>query len=113
MDARVKDAVREPVERLRQDEAGLERAVEEARRQAAARVEEARREAEALVAEARREAGQAAERLRDEAGAALHALEAEGRAALDREVAEIARRAAAHRARALALAVRRALGEGS
>ncbi len=112
MDARVKDVVREPVERLREDEAGLERAVAEARREAAARVEAARREAEALVAEARVEAGRAAERLREEAGAALERLEMSARTELDRELSEIARRAAANRARALALVVRRVLGEG-
>ncbi len=112
MDARVKDVVREPVERLREDEAGLERAVVEARRQAGARVEAARREAEALVAQARVEAGRAAERLRDEAGTALDELEAAARTELERELSEIAQRAAANRARALALVVRRVLGEG-
>jgi hypothetical protein len=111
VDARVADAVREPVERLREDEAGLDRAVADARRLAAARVDEARREAEALVVEARRQAGLGAERLRDEVRAALDVLEATARTERAREVAEIARRAAAHRARALELAVRRAMGE--
>ncbi len=111
MSARVADALREPVERLRQDEAALERSVDEARRQAAAVVEAARREAEAIAATARREAEREATRLRDAAAAALDAAEAEGRAALEREVAEVARRSAAHRAGALAWIVRRTLGE--
>ena len=88
-DARVADALREPVERLRQDEAALERSVDEARRQAAAVVEAARREAEAIAATARREAEREATRLRDAAAAALDAAEAEGRAAMEREVAEV------------------------
>lgn len=112
MDARLADAVRGPVERLREDEAGLERSVNEARRQAAAVVEGARREAEAIAAEARRSAEREAARLRDAGAVALDELEAEGRVAIEREVAEIARRAAAHRAEALAWVVQRTLGEG-
>lgn len=111
MDARLDDAVRGPVERLRDDEAGLERSVDDARRQAASVVEAARREAEAIASEARREAEREATWLRDETAAQVDALEADGRAAIDREVAELAQRAAAHRDEALAWVVRRVLGE--
>ncbi len=112
MDARLEDAVRGPVERLRDDEAGLERSVDEARRRAAAVVEAARREAEAIASEARREAEREATRLRDGTAAELDALEADARAEIDREVAALARRAAARRGEALAWVVRRVLGEG-
>lgn len=111
MDARVAGAVRGAVDRLREDEAALERSVEESRRQAADVIEAARREAGVMAAEARREAERAAERLRAESGAALDVFQAEAAAAVRREAGEIAGRAAAHRAEALALAVRRTLGE--
>lgn len=89
------------VDRLREDEASLERGIADVRRAAAEIVEGARREAEAITGETRREAERAAERLRRDAADALERLQAEGRVAAEAEVAEVARGAARNRERAV------------
>lgn len=98
------------LDRLREDEAALERGVVEARRGAAELVEAARREAEAVAAETRREAEREAERLRREAAETLDRLQEEGRAAVEAEVAEVARSAASNRERAVDRLVELATG---
>ncbi len=85
---------RETLERLRGDEAALEREVSAARAEAAARIERARREAESIAAETRREAERRAGRLRAETDEELDRALAGSRAAVLAEVEELRRRAA-------------------
>lgn len=101
----------ETLERLHGDEVALERAIDEARREASARLEAARHEAEGLVSAARREAEQEAARLRATWAEALDRERAGEGAARDVELAAIAACAAANRDRALARALAVVLGE--
>jgi F0F1-type ATP synthase membrane subunit b/b' len=101
---------RETLERLRDDEAALEREIAAARAEAAATVEAARREAEAIVAAARRSAASEREALRAQAAAEAEAA----RATADEEVRAVidalAGRARTNRERALARALEVVLG---
>jgi F-type H+-transporting ATPase subunit delta len=96
---------RATLERLQGDEAALERAIAAARGEAAAMLEQARREAERLVAETRHEAEREAEGLRARAAEELDAARLRARGELEACSAELARRAAANRERAVARAM--------
>lgn len=109
------DAIRErdAVDELRLDEARLERQIAAAREEASGAVAAARREAEAIAAHARLEEARELERLRSAAGEALdRAREAAARAVAG-EVAELGRRAAANRDRAMARALEVVLGRAT
>lgn len=96
---------RETLERLRGDEATLEREIVAARAAAAARLERARREAEAIAAETRREAERRVGRLRAEVDEELDRALAGSRTALLAEVEELGRRAARNREAAVTRAL--------
>ncbi|WP_242346840.1 hypothetical protein [Anaeromyxobacter terrae] len=92
---------RETLERLRADEAALERELASARAEAAAAIEGARREAERIAANGRREVERLRDAIRAEEAAALTEEAARARAAVAEEVSTLAVRAEANRARAL------------
>jgi F0F1-type ATP synthase membrane subunit b/b' len=98
-------------ERLQQDEAGLDRAIGEARREAATVIEAARRDAECIVVTARMEAEREAERIRASAGEGEDRERARAAVALAAELEDLARRASRNRERALERAVTTALAE--
>lgn len=92
---------RETLERLRGDEAALERELAAARAQAASIVEDARREAERIVSAARRDVERQRDALRAEEAAELAAEGARAREAVAEELGALATRAARGRERAL------------
>lgn len=103
---------RETLERLRGDEAALERELAAARSDASAAIEAGRREAERIAASARGEVERLRDALRVEEAAAL-ALEAgRARTALADELASLAGRAERNRARALDRVLSVVLGGG-
>lgn len=95
----------ETVERLRGDEASLERQIAAARAAAAELLREAHLEAERIGAEGLRSAEAERDRIRGEAAVRAEAARAEAASALNAEVAELSARAARYRARAVARAL--------
>lgn len=91
----------ETLERLRGDEAALERQLALARAEAAAAIEGARREAELLAASGRRELERLREALRAEGAAAMEREAESGRAVLAEELSAVARSAERNGPRAL------------
>ncbi len=92
---------RETLERLRGEEAALERELATARSDAAAALEGGRREAERIAASVRGEVERTKDALRAEEAAALAAEAARARAALAEELASLAGQAERNRTRAL------------
>jgi F0F1-type ATP synthase membrane subunit b/b' len=103
-------AERETLERLRGDEADLEQLVSAARDGAATIVESARREAEGIAARTRVEAERDVERLRAGVAEEIDGALVAAREATASRAAELRRRAAANRERAVARAIAAALG---
>jgi vacuolar-type H+-ATPase subunit H len=103
---------RETLERLHGDEAALEREIAAARSEAAAVVAAARREADAIVSAARREAEAERAALRARADAEAEAARAAGEEQTRAALAELGRRAAANRERAVERALDVVLGRG-
>ncbi len=96
---------RETLERLREDERGLEREIAFARAEAAAAIAAARAEAELAQAEARRDAEREGERLRNAAAEDIDRAGAAAAASIEAERAELRRLAGARWERAIARAV--------
>jgi F0F1-type ATP synthase membrane subunit b/b' len=101
---------RETLERLRGDEADLERVVRSARDEAAAIVEAARREAERIASEARRDAEREVERVRAASAEEIDRGLGGAQAAVVSEAAALRARAGQNRERAVARAIAAALG---
>ena len=104
------DGDRAPLERLRGDEAELERSLGAARREAAATVAAARGEAERILAEARGALEAELAHARAEAEAAAARESSRAREAVVEQVASLTRRAQANRPRALARLIGIVLG---
>lgn len=102
----------ETLERLRADEVALDRALEEARRDAEGVVAEARAEAARLAAAAAARLEEEVAARREEAARALAAVEAGVRRETARRLDDLHRRAAANRERTAEAVAWRVLGEG-
>ena len=103
----------ESLERLKADEAALDRALEVARRDAEATLSQARAEAGQLAAAAAARLEEEVAARREEAGRALAEIEAGVQRESARRLDELRRRAEANREQAAAAVARRVLGAGA
>ena len=103
----------EALARLREHERELDRQLEDARREAAAREAEARQGAEALREHAEAELVEKVERLRQEASRELERALADLRTETGRKVEAVCRQAELNRERTLAWLLSRVAGRGT